>query len=324
MRWILIAVAGIVAGLSGGVAVAQTGTAYPSRPIRIIVPSGAGGITDILARVIAARLSENLGQQVIVDPRAGAGGVVGTEIAANATPDGYTLLMVIPSHASNPSLLRKLPYDSVRSFAPITLVSAVATVLIVPASSPVRSVQELVGHARERPGQLNYGSVGRGTLGHLSMELFRSMTGIQMTHITYKGSPQVMASLIGGEINAYFIASAGSAATQMRAGRIRALGVSTKNRQAALPEVPPIADTVPDFEARGWNGILAPAGTPRAVISRLHAEIVKVLNTAEFKERLGAEGAELVGNTPEEFADIMRADIAKWARVVKAAGIETQ
>jgi tripartite-type tricarboxylate transporter receptor subunit TctC len=297
---------------------------YPSHPVRLIVPSGAGGVTDILARVAAQKLTQSLGQQVIVDNRPGASGIVGSQIVAKAAPDGYTLLMVFPSHAVNPSLYASMPYDTLRAFAPVSMVSTVSLVLIVGADFPARSVQELVALAKAKPGRLNYGSVGQGSLGHLGAELLKSMAGIELQHIAYKGSPQVLTSLVGGEIGVYLIASAGTAAPQIKAGKIRALGVSTRTRLPALPDVPPIADAIPGYEARGWNGILAPAGTPKPVIDRLHREIVQVVRSPEFGEQLTNEGATAAGNTPAEFEIIIRADVQKWAKVVKDAGIKPE
>ena len=300
---------------------APVNAVYPERPVRIVVPTGAGGVTDVVARVIAQKLGERLGQQVIVDNRPGAGGVLGTQIAATAAADGYTLVLVFPSHAVNPTLVAKLPYDSVKSFAPITLVSVVAPVLVVNAALPVRSVKELITLAKDKPGTINFGSVGSGSLGHLSGDLFRAMAGLQVTQVFYKGAPQVMTSLIGGEIQVYFVASMATALPQLKSGRVRALGVGTRERLPFLPDVPPIADTVPGYEVQGWNGMLAPAGTPRAIVDRLNSEIVRIVKTPQFAEQFAAEGIVPVGNTPEEFTRVIIADIAKWAKVIKAAGI---
>ncbi|MBI3938982.1 MAG: tripartite tricarboxylate transporter substrate binding protein [Betaproteobacteria bacterium] len=319
MRTTALIFAAVLLLISGaGVDAAES---YPARPIRLVVPSGAGGITDILARIIAQKVTDNLGQQVVVDNRPGASGIVGSQIVAKATPDGYTLLMVFPSHPVNPSLVPKMPYDTVRAFAPITMVSAVSSVLIVGADSPAKSARDLIAMARERPGRMNFGSVGRGSLGHLSAELLRSMTGVNITHVSYKGSPQVLSALLAGEINLYFIASAGTVVPLAKAGRVRPLAVTTKERLPILPEVPPVAEAVPGYEARGTNGILAPAGTPRAVINRLHREIVRIVRSPEFVEQLTAQGATPVGSTPPEFGAAIRADIEKWAKVIKEAGI---
>jgi tripartite-type tricarboxylate transporter receptor subunit TctC len=297
---------------------------YPVRPIRMIIPSGAGGITDILGRVLAEKLTESLGQQVIVDNRPGASGVVGSQIVAKAAPDGYTLLMVFPSHTVNQSLYRDMPYDTANAFAPITMVSAVAPVLIVASQSPARSMRELIDLARAKPGALNHGSVGPGSMGSLAAELLRSTAKIQFAQVAYKGAPQALTALIGGELDFYLIGSAGTAASQVRAGRVRALGVGTKERVPALPDVPPIADAVPGYEARGWNAILAPAGTPKPVVARLHQELVKIIRSPDFGQVLVREGATPGGNTPEELDAIVRADIAKWARIIKESGIKAQ
>jgi tripartite-type tricarboxylate transporter receptor subunit TctC len=236
-------------------------------------------------------------------------------------PDGYTLLMVFPSHPVNGSLYRDIPYDTVNAFAPITMVSSVAPVLIVASQYPARSVAELIAIAKEKPGQLNHGSVGATSMGHLGAELFRSMAGIKVTLVTYKGSPQILTALLGGEIQFYLIGSAGTAAAQVKAGRVRALGVGSKQRIAVLPDVPPIADTLPGYEARGWNGILAPAGTPKPVVDRLNRELVKIVRSPEFAQVLTGEGATAVGNTPAEFDAIIRADVKKWAKIIQDAGI---
>lgn len=302
---------------------AQAADSYPTRPVRIVVPTGAGGVTDVVARVLAQKMGERLGQQVIVDNRPGAGGVLGTQIAATAAPDGYTLVLVFPSHAVNPTLVAKLPYDSVKSFAPITLVSVVAPVLVVNATLPVRSVKDLIALAKDKPGTINFGSVGSGSLGHLSGDLFRAMAGLQVTQVFYKGAPQVMTSLIGGEIQVYFVASMATALPQLKSGRVRALGVGTRERLPFLPEVPPIADTVPGYEVQGWNGMLAPAGTPRAIVDRLNSEIVRIVKTPQFAEQFAAEGIVPVGNTPEEFTRVIIADIAKWGKVIRAAGVRS-
>ncbi len=294
---------------------------YPVRPVRIVVPTGPGGITDIIARLIGQRLGERLGHQVVIDNRPGANGVLGSQLVAAATPDGHTLLMVYPAHPVNPSLIPKLPYDTVKAFAPITMVSAVGLLLVVNAALPVKSVRELIALSKQRPGQVNYGAVGAGSLGHLGAELFRFQTGADMTHVAYKSSPQIITALLGGEISFYFVATMSSALPLVQAGKLRALGVSTRERLPLLPDVPPIADTVPGYEARGWNGLLAPGGTPRPIIDRLNREIVRIVHTPEFSERIAGDGAVPVGNTPEQFGAIIRADIEKWARVIKDARI---
>ncbi len=306
------------------IAQAQAAESYPVRPVRIVVPTGAGGVTDVVARVVAQRLGERAGQQIIVDNRPGAGGVTGSQIVAAAAPDGYTLLMVFPSHAVNPTLVAKLPYDSVKSFAPIALTSMVAPAIVVSASSSARNVQDFIALAKDKPGALNFGSVGRGSLAHLSGELFRAMTGINVTQVFYKGAPQVMTALVGGEIQGYFAASMGTVIPHLKTGRVRVLGVATKERLPFLPDVPPIADTVPGYEVQGWNGVLAPAGTPRAIVERLNRDIVAIVKTPQFAEQFAPEGIVPVGNTPEQFTQIIISDIAKWAKVIRAAGIRAE
>ena len=302
---------------------AQAADAYPSRPIRMVVPTGAGGVTDILARILAERMREGLRQQVVVDNRPGAGGVIGSDIVAKAQPDGYTLLMVFPSHPVNPSLNSKMPYDTVNDFAPITMVSRVSQVLLVNPSLPVTTVKELIAYARARPKQLNFGTVGRGSFGHVSTELFAMQAGIELVHVTYKGVPQIIGALLSGEIQVYFNVPI-SAIGQIRAGKMRALGVTRSERLPMLPEVPTIAEAaLPGFEAIGWNGILAPAATPRPIIDRLHREIVASLRHPEVLAQLTAQGIEPVGNMPEEFGKIIRADIAKWAQVLRRAGVQS-
>ena len=289
---------------------------FPTRPIRLIIPSGAGGITDILARNIAPRLSDALGQQVVIDNRPGASGIVGSLIVAKAAPDGHTLLMAFPSHVVNQSLFPDIPYDTATAFAPVTLVSAVSPVLIVGSHSPARSVAELIALAKARPGQLNHGSTGAGSMGSLGADLFGAMASIKFTQVVYKGAPQALTALMSGEIEFYLIGSVSTAVAQIKAGRIRALGVGAKQRNASLPDVPPIADTLPGYEARGWNGILAPAGTPRAIVDRLNQALVKIIRSPDMAPALAGEGAIAVGNTPTEFDAVIRADIVKWAKII--------
>jgi tripartite-type tricarboxylate transporter receptor subunit TctC len=301
-------------GLPVTVTAAET---YPARPVRLIIPSGAGGITDIIGRTLAPPLSDALGQQVVVDNRPGASGVLGSSIVTKATPDGHTLLMVFPSHPVNQSLFKDMPYDTAKDFAPITLVSAVSPVLIVGSRSPARSVRELLDLAKSKPGQLNHGSVGAGSMGALGAELLRRMAGIQFTQVAYKGSPQALTAVISGEVDFYLIGSAGTVVPQLKAGRIRALGVGARERLAVLPEVPPIAETLSGYEARGWNGILAPKGTPAAIVTTLNRELVKIIRSPAFARILTGEGAMPVGNSPAEFDAIIRSDIRKWADILR-------
>jgi tripartite-type tricarboxylate transporter receptor subunit TctC len=299
-------------------------SAYPNKPIRLIVPSGAGGITDILARIIGQKLTEAWGQQVLVDNRVGASGTIGSDMVAKASPDGYTLLMVYPTHPVNPSLYAKLPYDTINDFAPITMVSAVNLVLVVNPTVPARNLKELIDLAKAKPGALNYGAVGEGSLGHLAAEVFRSMAGIKIVHVPYRGAPQVTTALLGNEVQMFFDVTI-TAIPQMKAGKVRGLAVTSSKRATALPELPTMAEAgLPGYEVIGWNGILAPAGTPAPVIRKLHAEIVRILNSPEMRARLAADAVEPIGNTPEEFAAVIKADVAKWAKVVKEAGMKAE
>ena len=293
---------------------------FPQRPIRLVVPVGAGGNTDTFARLLAEKLRAPLGQQAIVDNRPGADGIVGSEIVAKASADGYTLLMAFPTHPVNPFLHANLPYDTLKDFAPVTMVTSVTQVLLVNPKVPTKSVKELIALATEKPGALNAGAVARGSLGDLCTALFESLAKIKFVHISYKGAPQVMTALIAGEVQVYFSPPV-VAIPQMKAERVRAIGVSTKTRLASLPEVPTIAESgLPGYDVVGWNGVLAPAKTPRAVVERLHAAIVQVVRSPEFEAETAAQGVSAIGNTPEEFARVIRADMEKWAKLLKATG----
>ena len=286
------------------------------------MPTGAGGITDILARLVGKSLSEQLGQPVIIDNRPGAGGTIGTRAVAQADPDGYTLLMVFPSHAANPALYASLPYDSEKDFAPVSMVTKVSEILLVPANSPAKSVKDLVELARKE--SLNYASVGVGSLAHLSAELFLSMAGVKITHIPYRGVPQAQQAVITGEVAAFFDTPI-TALPQIRAGTVRALGISTAKRLAVAPEIPTIAEAgIAGYEVTGWNGILAPANTPRPIVDKLNKTIVDALKTPEIEKLLAEQGLEPAGNSPEEFSKLMHADIEKWKRVTREAGIKPQ
>ena len=301
---------------------ASSGAAdYPSRPARIIVGAVTGGGVDITARVVAAKLSELLGQQFIVDNRAGAGGNIGSEFVAKSPPDGYTLLMgTIAVLAINPSLYKDLPVDPVRDFAPVSRAADSTNILVVHPALPVKSVKDFIALARARPGELVYGSSGVGTAGHLSGELFGSMAKVKMVHVPYKGGPPSMIDLIAGRLQLVF-ATAVVAVPQMKAGKIKALAVTTAKRSVFAPELPTIAEAgLPGFEANNWYGLVAPAKTPADVIGRLNKEVVTVLNLPEVKETLFKQGIEAAPGTPEEFGTYMKAEIAKWSKVVQASG----
>ena len=311
----------VLPGITAPAVLAQN---YPSHTIRLVVPSSPGGGTDIVGRMLAQKLSEQLGQQVVVDNRAGAGTIIGNDAVAKSAPDGYTLLMGLSTLAINPSMYAKLPYDALRDFAPISQSVAACNVLILHPSVPARTVTGLIALAKAKPGSLTFGSAGVGTNPHLSGELFKSLARIDMVHVPFKGSGQSVISQLAGEIAANF-PSVPTAMPYIRAGRLRALGVTTLKRAQALPDVPSIAEAgLPGYEATQWFGLLAPAGTPRPIIDRLYQESSRALRTADMKERMTAEGLEVVGGTPEEFASYIRSETEKWTQVIKAAGIKPQ
>ncbi len=317
-----IACAAALLVLTTPFASAQTG--YPTKPIRLISPASAGGGTDIIARILAPKLSERLGQQVIVENRPGAGTVIGIDYVAKAPPDGYTLLLGLSTLATSPALIKKLPYDSVRDLAPISQVAASPNVLVVHPSVPVNSIKELIAFARARPGQLNYGSAGIGTNPHMTMALFLSMTSLKMVHIAYKGSAPAVTDLLGGHV-AVMSATALTGMPHVRSGRLRGLGVTSSKRSAVAPELPTLDEAgVRGYEATQWYGVLVPAGTARELISRLHTELIRVLQLAEVKSRFSADGAEVVGNTPEQFGQLIRTEIVKWGKVARDAEIKQE
>lgn len=298
--------------------------AYPNKSVRLISPSLAGGGSDIIARILAPKLAERLGQQVIVENRPGAGTVIGSDYVAKAVPDGYTLLLGIATLATNPALLKKMPYDAVRDLAPISQVAASPNVLVVHPSVPVKTVRELIAFVRARPGQLSFASAGIGTNPHMTMELFLSMTKLSMVHVPYKGSAPAITDLLGGHVAA-MSATALTGIPQIRAGKLRGLGVSTLKRSPSAPELPTIAEAgVPGYEGSQWYGVLAPAATPAEIIKRLHAKVVRILQLPDVKSRLAGDGAEPVGDSPEEFGKFIRAELVKWAKVARDAKIQPE
>ena len=300
---------------------AQSDTNSPSKPIRMIVPSAPGSGPDIMARAIGQKLTEALGQTIVIDDKPGAGGIIGSEAAAKAPPDGYTLIMSnAGAHTVNPGLYAKLPYDPVKDFAPVTLVALAPNILIVHPTLPVRNVKDLIALAKAKPGELTFGSGGNGSTAHLSGEMFKTMAGINIVHIPFKGSPAAVIGVIAGQI-ALAIPNIPPALPHVRSGKLKALAVTTAKRAAGVPDLPTVAEAgLPGYEATAWFGVLAPAATPPQIIARLNAAIVKIAHAREMQERLTAEGADAVGNTPEQFAQIIKSDIAKWAKVIKASG----
>lgn len=295
--------------------------AYPTKPVRLIIPFAPGGGNDILGRIIGGRLSDVLRQQFIIDNRAGAGGTIGAELAAKSPPDGYTLVIGhIGTLAVNPTLYKKLPYDPVRDFQPISLFAKVASVMVVHPSLPVRSVKDLIALAKRRPGELVYGSGGNGGAGHLATEYFKLMAKIDMGHIPYKGTGPALVDLLAGQTQLVFGGVPGSIG-HIKSGRLRALGVSTASRLPVLPDVPTVGESLPGYEATQWYGVLAPAGTPSPIVFILNKEIAGSLKDPKMQARLSDNGSEPFVSTPEEFAAYIKSEIALWAPIIKAAGV---
>jgi tripartite-type tricarboxylate transporter receptor subunit TctC len=298
---------------------------YPSKPVRFIVPFAPGGSTDLLARMLSRHLTESLAQPVVVDNRAGAGGVIGAEIAARAPADGYTIVLGSPGPLTiNPNLLARVPYDTLRDFAPIALATISPFTLVVHPSTPAQSVKDLLALARAKPGQLSYGSAGNGSVGHFSAEQFKALARVDLLHVPYKGAGPAVGDLLGGRLNLMF-ENLPTIIPHVRSGKLRMLAVGTKARSALAPEVPTIAESgVPGYESSTAFGVLAPAKTPAAIVSRLNREIVAALNSGEMKERLANQGLEALGGTPQQYAVHLRQELAKYGRLVKAAGIRIE
>jgi tripartite-type tricarboxylate transporter receptor subunit TctC len=312
----------VLAALGVAPALAQN---YPTKPIRILIAQAPGSATDVVSRVLGNRLSEGLGQPVVIEARPGAGGMVGTEAAARSTPDGYTLFMANNStHGSNPAVYPKLPYDAVNDFAPIAFVASVPYVLVVDPSLPVKNVQELIALAKSRSGKLNYASAGNGSTHHFCGELLKSMSGIDILHIPYKGSPPAITGLLGGEVSMMF-ANVADIGSQIKAGKVKPLAVTTAKRAASLPDLPTMSEAgLPGFEIVSWFGLLAPAGTPAPIVARLNAETVKVLERSDVKTALANQGLEVAPGSPEQFAAHIKSEIAKFTKIGKAAGIKAE
>ncbi len=309
----------VVAGLVvAGTAWAQS---YPVKPVRMIVPFVPGGNTDIIGRVFSPKLSEFLGQQIVVENRGGAGSTIGTELVARAAPDGYTILMVSAAHTINPAMIKKLPYDSVKDFAPISIIADVPTAFVVHPSLPAKNVKEFIAIARARPGEINYSTAGRGTVGHLAAELLSSTAKIKLVHVPYKGTGQSMVDLVAGHVQMQ-LSSMPAAVPHVRTGRLRMIAQTGKRRSAAALDVPTMEESgLPGFVVSSGFGMFAPAGTPRPIIDRIHSALVKALNDPTVKESLAKQGAEVVANTPEEYDRFNRNEIAKWIKVAAQAGI---
>jgi tripartite-type tricarboxylate transporter receptor subunit TctC len=306
-----------MAALGAGQALSQT---YPNKPIRLVVPFPPGGPTDILGRAIGAKLGESLGQPVIIDNRGGAGGGIGADNIAKSAPDGYSLLLgTTGTHTINPNLYSKLPYDPVKDFAPVSLVVKYLNILVVNPNVPAKSVAELIALAKQKPGEVTFGSAGNGSSNHLTAEMLATMTGVKMQHVPYKGSGPALNDVIAGQIT-FMFDQYSTVGPQIKAGKLRAIGIATRQRHPLLPDVPTIAETIPGFEVSPWYGLFAPAGTPRDIVNRLNAELIKVMNLPEIHERMTTLGWDPVTDTPEEFAALIKSELAVWADVVKNSG----
>jgi tripartite-type tricarboxylate transporter receptor subunit TctC len=315
----------LIAAFCAATAFAQApAQGYPNKPIRLIVPVAPGGGTDFTARLIGQKLNEAWGQLVIVDNRPGAAGNLGVELAAKALADGYTLVMPITSFPINPSLYRKLPFDTVKDFAPVTLVALAPLLLVVNPSVQAMSVKELIALAKSRPGQLNFANSGSGTTAHLAGELFKRMAGIDIVSIPYKGGGPAVIALLGGQVQIYF-STIPAALSQVKAEKLRALAVTSSQRVPELPDMPTVAEVaLPGFEVVGWFGLFAPAGTPKAVIARLNGEVVKILAMADVRERFSGQGLVAGGGTPEALASFLKNEIVKWGKLIQEAGIRIE
>jgi len=297
---------------------------YPTKPVRLMVPFVPGGNTDIIARVVAPEMSKALGQQLVIENRGGGGSTIGTEVVAKSPPDGYTLLLVSAAHVINPAMIKKLPYDSIRDFAPISVVADVPTAFAIHPTLPVKNVKEFIALAKARPGQLNYSTAGRGTVGHLSAELLSSIAQIKMVHIAYKGTGQSITDLIAGHVQLQF-SSMPAVINHARAGKLRLLAQTGEKRSAAAKDVPTMLESgVKGFVVSSGFGLLAPAGTPRPVIDRVHGALLKALAEPNVRNNLSGQGAEPVGNTPEAYDAFNKAEIAKWIKVARGAGIDPE
>lgn len=306
------------------IATAQSQVLYPSRPLRIVVPLAVGGAGDLAARLFGQKLADAFGQQVVVDNRPGAGGIIGADLVAKAAPDGYTLLLAGGNHTIFPSLHKKMPYDMERDLAPVSMLASYPHLLLVNPALPVKSVKDLVALAKTKSGQINFASGGNGSTAHMAAELFKSTAMINVTHVAYKGATAALVGVAAGEAGLAFY-SASAAMPYVKPGRLRALATTGDKRSPTIPDLPTVAESgLPGFETVAWAGLLAPAGTPKSVIAKLYGEIARIIQMPDAKDRLAAIDFELVGNSPEEFAAYIRKDIVKWAKVVKASGAKAE
>ena len=317
----VLAVVGTIGAV--GAATAADAPAWPTKPVRMIVPFPPGGSTDVISRILGQRLADGLGQPLVIDNRGGAGGNIGTDLAARSAPDGYTILMGTVTMSINPFLYTRMSHDVLKDLAPVSVVASAPQIVVVHPSVAARSMRDVIDLAKAKPGTINFGSSGNGTSGHLGIEMLKAATGIQVVHVPYKGAAPAMADLLAGQVQVMF-ETITTAIPQIKAGKIRGIAVAAAKRSTLLPELPPLTDTVPGLDTTSWYGLMVPAGTPRAVIDRLHAETVKALALPDVKERLAGLGTETVGNTPAEFQRYLQAEMAKWQKVIRQAGIKLE
>jgi len=304
-------------------AFSQDAVNYPGRPIRMIVPFARGGGLDISTRLIGQKLTEKWGQNVVVDSRPGAATIIGTEIASRASPDGYTVLMITTTFAINPGLYSKLPYDPGRDFTPVTQWNSQPNVVVVPPSFAGNSVKDLIALAKAKPGELTFASPGAGSAPHLAAEMFQRAAGISMIHVPYKGIPPAVTDVIGGRVTMLFTTTI-SAAPHIKAGKLRAVAITSAKRQAGMPDVPTIGETLPGYRAEAFQGMVVPAGVPQAIVNKLSAEVARIVRLPDVAQRFQLDGAEPVGSTPKEFAAFLKAEMQKWSKVIKDAGVKPE
>ena len=304
-------------------AFSQDAAKYPGRPIRVIVPFAPGGGLDITTRLIGQKLTEKWGQNIVVDTRPGAATIVGTEIASNAAPDGYTLLMITTTFAINPGLRSKLPYDPFKDFTPITQLNSQPNVIVVAPSFAGKSVKDLIALAKSRPGEMTFASPGAGSAPHLSAEMFQRQAGVNMIHVPYKGIPPAVTDVLGGRVAMLFTTTI-SAAPHIKAGKLRAVAITSAKRQPSMPDVPTVGETLPGYRAEAFQGMVAPAGVPQGIVNKISAEVVRIVRLPDVAERFQLDGAEAVGSTPKEFAAFLKAEMQKWSKVIRDAGIKPE
>lgn len=318
-----LAIPAIALAAFSSAAFSQDAAEYPGRPVRMIVPFAPGGGLDITTRLIGQKLTERWGQNIVVDSRPGAATIVGTEIASKAPADGYTVLMITTTFAINPGLYSKLPYDPVRHFTPVTQLNSQPNVIVVAPSFSGKSVKDLIALAKAKPGELTFASPGAGSAPHLSAEMFQRQAGVSMIHVPYKGIPPAVTDVLGGRVSMLFTTTI-SAAPHIKAGKLRAVAITSAKRQASMPDVPTVGETLPGYRAEAFQGMVVPAGVPQAIVNKLSAEVARILQLPDVAQRFQLDGAETVGSTPPEFAAFLKAEMQKWSKVIRDAGIKPE